>query len=853
MSDKTNHNPEGQKLSFHFNIITNVLNGQEQFKAELILTNYSPYPLNSNWSIYFNFLRMIIPGSVSKGFEIKHINGDYFSLEPTEGFIPLAPNTKVTIEFTAKFWAIKNIDAPAGFYIVYRDHLKNDLKPEAIPPVSIGAFNRPEQSTRTDKDILKIPTSESRFNLSKKLSSLPKSSLTPIMPTPVFFEKTEDLFFSLNSSSHISYESNLKNEALFLSRFLSQFLGKELSLNKVHGAPIRLSTSKLNVGTSDKENSNSEAYNITINNSGIELIGASSSGVFYAIQSLIQLMDIPINKQVPVLKVPFVHIQDKPQFAYRGMHLDVARNFQKTRTIKKMFDMMSFYKLNKFHFHLTDDEGWRIEIPDLPELTEVGSRRGHTYSETNCLLPSYGSGFDSTSLNASGNGFYSREEFIELLQYAHERHIEVIPAIDFPGHARAAVRAMEVRFDHFKALGDYDKANEYLLTDWNDTSEYISEQMWKRNVVNIGLPSTYKFIEKIIDELLAMYVEAHVKLSIIHIGGDEVPVGSWLKSPACQKLIDKYDNLKDIYDLSEYFIRRVNSILATRGLKTAGWEEIILTHKNGKVEPNPSLVNHQITPYTWNTIWGQGGEEIPYKLANLGYKVVLSNAPNLYFDLAYDKDPEESGYYWAGYTDTEDTFKFLPMNFFKSAEKDGFGNSIDPTTHYKNAEHLTEKGKQNILGIQGQLWGETIRTEERIEYLLFPRMCALAERAWSTEPNWAKIEDPIKQKIEYQKDWNQFVNRLGKLDLPRLDHLFGGVSYRIPLPGAIIQDNLFNSKTSIPGLTIRYTTDGKEPTIDSPIFEEAIKIESPLIKLKTFTSNGRSSRTALVKNKVKFH
>ena len=206
MSDKPNHNPEGQKLAFHFNVITNVLNGQEQFKAELTLTNHSTYTLNSNWSIYFNFLRMIIPESVSKGFKIKHINGDYFSLEPTEAFAPLTPNSKVTIEFIAKFWAIKNIDAPVGLYIVYRDHLKNDLKPEALSPVCIEPFNRSEQSTRTAKDQLAVPTSESRFKLSKKLYALPKSSLTPIMPTPVFLEKTDDVFFSINSSSHISYQ-----------------------------------------------------------------------------------------------------------------------------------------------------------------------------------------------------------------------------------------------------------------------------------------------------------------------------------------------------------------------------------------------------------------------------------------------------------------------------------------------------------------------------------------------------------------------------------------------------------------------------------------------------------------------
>jgi hexosaminidase len=208
------------------------------------------------------------------------------------------------------------------------------------------------------------------------------------------------------------------------------------------------------------------------------------------------------------------------------MHLDVARNFHGDKTVQKLMDMMSFYKLNKFHFHMTDDEGWRIEIPDLPELTGVGAHRGHTLSESECLLPSYGSGSDPKDPTSSGNGFYSRQEFIGLWGYAATRHIEVIPAIDFPGHARAAVRAMEVRYDHFKALGDMAKANEYLLTDWNDTSEYESVQLWKRNVVNIGLDSSYRFIEKVVDELMGMYAEAGVELSTIHVGGDEVPQGA---------------------------------------------------------------------------------------------------------------------------------------------------------------------------------------------------------------------------------------------------------------------------------------------------------------------------------------
>ena len=844
MSLEINQNPAGKDLAFQFNVITNVYQGQDQFKAELILTNNSAYTLKGNWSIYFNFLRMILPESVSTGFRTKHINGDYFSLEPTTDFSPLLPKSQVTIRFLASFWAIKTIDAPVGFYIVYRNHKGTESQPELLPPISIGAFDRPEQLRRHADDMMPVPNAESRYKSAQNLSLLLKEDLPPIMPSPLFLQQETEVL-NITSASKIAYQDHLKNEAQYLADAMAKYLGKPIEIVEGNQGDIRLSVARVSIN--DKpENWNSEAYTIQVDQHGVELTGTGSAAVFYSVQSLIQLLSNQKENTV-VLEIPYISVRDKPQFAYRGLHLDVARNFHGVPTIKKLMDMISFYKLNKFHFHLTDDEGWRIEIPDLPELTAIGGRRGHTYSETDCLLPSYGSGWDPDDLESPGNGYYSRQEFIELLKYAHSRHIEVIPAIDFPGHARAAVRAMEVRHDHYQALGEIDKANQYLLTDWEDESEYESVQLWRRNVVNIGLSSTYRFIEKIVDELLAMYAEADVKLSAVHVGGDEVPPGAWTKSPACIQLMQQHQELQNVHDLAEYFIKRVNNILGLRGVITAGWEEITLTHEGSKAEPNPSLVKHDIMPYTWNTLWGSGGEEIPYRLANLGYKVVLSNAPNLYLDFAYSKDPEEAGYYWGGYTDILDTFKFLPFDFFRSAEKDSLGNTINPSTQYENAERLNSKGRNNIFGIQGQLWGETIRATEQLEYLLFPRLCALAERAWSKEPEWATIDNPELFENAYRKNWNEFANRLGQIELPRLDYLFSGVGYRVPMAGAIIKKGLLMANTPLPGLTIRYTTDGTEPTNASTIFEKPIPLKDQPVKLKIFTGDGRrSSRTTTV-------
>jgi len=363
MAIKVNHNPAGKDLALHFNVITNVLDGQDQFKAELIVTNQSAYTLEGNWSIYFNFLRMILPESVSKGFQMRHINGDYFCLEPTADFSPLMPNSQVTIGFVANFWAIKAIDAPAGFFLVYRDEAGNELKPESLPFPSIGAFTLPEQVRRSAKDHMPVPTAESRYQAAEDLYLLPKESLSPIMPTPVFFEKKEETFI-IKASTRIAYQAHLKSEAHFLADSLGKYLGKPLAIMEGNEGDIRLSTAKVRIAK-NLENWNSEAYTLVIDRSGVDLVGAGAAAVFYAVQSLIQLLDKTKNKKNPVLIVPYIVVRDKPQFVYRGMHLDVSRNFHGVKTIKKLMDMISFYKINKFHFHLTDDEGWRIEIPDF--------------------------------------------------------------------------------------------------------------------------------------------------------------------------------------------------------------------------------------------------------------------------------------------------------------------------------------------------------------------------------------------------------------------------------------------------------------------------------------------------------
>ncbi|RYZ44605.1 MAG: beta-N-acetylhexosaminidase, partial [Chitinophagaceae bacterium] len=463
--------------------------------------------------------------------------------------------------------------------------------------------------------------------------------------------------------------------------------------------------------------------------------------------------------------------------------------------VLKVLDLMSLYKLNVFHFHLTDDEGWRLEIPGLPELTTVGVRKGHATNDENFLHPSFGSGPENAM---AGSGFYSREDFIDILKYAKQHYIEVIPEIEAPGHARAAVAAMTSRYNRLMKEGKPKEAEEFLLYHprdtsvyksvqrWYrnvmdpalpstyaflDTSVYKSVQRWYRNVMDPALPSTYAFLEKVTTELQAMYKEAGATMNTVHFGGDEVPTGVWKGSPAVQELMKQDKALQTVNDLWYYFYGNLNTMLKRKGLYLSAWEEMGLRKvlKNGKTTtiPNPDFANDNVHLDVWNNVIGWGAEDLAYQLANAGYKVVLSPVSNLYFDLASQKAFAEPGYYWGGYVDVDKPFYFIPFNYYRNATEDINGNKITQD-YFKNKERLTPQGRQNIVGIQGLLWGETSPGAAQMEYKLLPKLLALAERSWAPSPAWADEADSLKAMKLYQQDWSRFVNVMGKRELPRL-------------------------------------------------------------------------------------
>jgi hexosaminidase len=248
----------------------------------------------------------------------------------------------------------------------------------------------------------------------------------------------------------------------------------------------------------------------------------------------------------------------------------------------------------------------------------------------------------------------------------------------------------------------------------------------------------------------------------------------------------------------------------------------------------------------WNNVIGWGAEDLPYRLANAGYKVVLSCVGNNYFDLAYVKSPDEPGYYWGGYVDVDKPFYFIPYDYYRSTRENAAGDPAD-LAYFSGKERLTDYGRSNIAGIQGLLWGENIKNNESLEYMILPKLLGLAERAWAQDPQWAVEKDTDTARELYDQAWSVFVNTVGKRELPRLDCYHGGFAYRIPPAGAAIEDGKVFVNIQLPGFDLRYTSDGSEPTARSGKYTGPITGKG-LIKIKAFNPLGRGGKTTTIEN-----
>jgi hexosaminidase len=796
---------DGAAVATSWECVSNLV-ADEVFAARLTLTNVSGAPIAAGWTVYFNACRRVLPGSVSAGYDIEHVNGDLFALRRPGGAAWL-PGETLDVRYEARFWAISVTDAPLGFYLVEASGRTVDLGDPEVNP-----FARPEQLRRHARDVLPPADAAWRWRENAGLRLLPADEVGRITPTPISARFSAERC-RLSASSDVMAGAALAGEAALLRARLND-------LPRGEGARVLLE-----IGTVAVDGP--EAYSLDIRPDTILVRGAGAHGVFNGIQTLAQLLDDDGS-------LPCGRVLDAPRFGYRGMMLDVARHFAPVDTVRRLLDCMARYKLNRLHLHLTDDEGWRLKIDALPELTDIGSKRGIAQDERS-LPPSFGSGADVDT--SAGTGYYDANDFIAILRYAHARHIEVIPEFNLPGHARAAVLAMRARHDRLRAQGDIEGAERYLLSDPYDASVYESVQLWRDNVICIALPSVDRFIDTVVSHVVALYREAGVPLKAIHTGGDEVPPGAWEGSPACCALMRERGWTR-VGQLHADFVDRCRAILARHGLAFAGWEETALVYDDG----GPGF---QV--YAWNNAWGSGKEDVAYRLANAGYDVVLANAANLYFDLAYAKDPQEPGYYWAGFVETRHAFGFCPLDMIVSAAIDPMGQAVPPERLAAMAR-LTPEGRRRVNGLQGQLWGENARSRDRIEYLAAPRIVALAERAWAPDPGWCAIADAEARTRAMDDAWNEFANRLGQRELARLDRAPLAYGYRLPPPGAVAAGRTVHANVALPGLALHYTLDGSEPDAASPRYTEPVAAgpDAAVFKVATFDTRGRKSATVVI-------
>jgi hexosaminidase len=789
-------------------------------KMMISLKNNGPEIKDKDWAIYFNNIRMILAINNDQ-FKITHITGDLHKIEPTEKFTSIPANSTINIPIIGEYWVVSESDAMPRWYVT-----SSNAKPKIIANTNtdsddLSAFVAPitQQWKRTADDHNTIMNPVNRFQYNSDIKTLSAESLRgQILPTPTRITlNKQDISIGQQGVNLILDGLNQDSLAILKAEFNA--------LN----IPVTENGYKIKAIIDPKQfkQGQLEAYQLDIKNDETLISAYDQRGIFYAVQSILSL--IPVND---IKTIPSLNAFDSPRFAYRGIMLDIGRNFKTKESIMRLLDQMAKYKMNKFHFHLSDDEGWRIEIPGLPELTEIGSKRCHDLNEQQCLLPQLGSGPEN---NTTGSGFLSRQDYIDIVKYAKARFIEVIPEIDMPAHARAAIVSMEARYKRLMAEGKEAQANEFRLVDPTDTSNTTTVQFYNRlSYLNPCLDSSKRFVNKIIDEIAKMHVEADQPLSTWHFGGDEaknIRLGAgyqdikakdkteakgtidqsqedypWAKSQACQTMVNN-GIVNDIEHLPSYFAQEVSSIIKNHGINhMQAWQDGMKHATNAK-----SFAVDKVTVNFWDTLYW-GGFDSVNEWANKGYQVIISNPDYVYLDMPYEVNPKESGYYWATrFNDERKMFSFAPNNLPQNAE-----TSVD-----RDGNPFTAKGTMNwsgAYGLSAQIWTEDIRTDKKMEYMAFPRLLAVAERAWH-QADWEidyqkdrEFSQTTTHYVNQQKllnDWTRFANLVGQRELQKLD--LANINYRLPIPGAKIENNKLIANIVFPGLTIEYSTNqGKQ-------------------------------------------
>ena len=772
-----------------------------------------------DFKLYFSSVSPVIQAD-SDVFGVRLVNGDLHVLEAKPG-IRLEPGKTYPVRlwsqghFFSAYYPMPNMFLVAGKLVpvvIAATRPTTDLGSglEVLPFVALMS-DEARLGTQTPDDQTRWQTPERAFDVYASRASDAAPADISVIPTP--------LSTSRLGGPQIDLTQGIRLTLAGIDRTAIEAAVRDLALREsASGVPIRIRRSR-GIGP--------ESYRVKAKNGSIEIEAGDSSGAAYALESLAQVASHDRGHLQPL------QVEDSPLFGFRGLHIDLARNFHSKAEVLKIIEQMGRYKLNKLHLHLGDDEGWRLEIARLPELTAVGAYRCFDPGETRCLLPQLGAG---PARDTPVNGYLSRADYIEILKAAHARGIEVIPSFDMPGHSRAAIRSMEARYRRLMALGRKAEAERFRLAEPGDTTKYRSVQNYNDNTLNVCLDSTYHFIDAVVDDIAALHKAAAVPLKTYHIGADET-AGAWSGSPACKALMAKTGRSVD--QLGPMFIERVSASLAKRGITAAGWSD-------GLDHVDPAKMPRAVQSDIWGDLFTAAAGEA-HRTANQGWKTVIAVPNVLYFDIPYAPNPLERGYDWPSRgTDTFKVFSFMADNLPANASvMTDLKNK--PTTM---TDSVPLGAGKSIAGEQANMWSETVRRDSLADYMLFPRLLALAERSWHRAP-WEpqyragtsySYGDGMIDLAALRNDWSSFAAKM-PAQLEALER--AGVMYRIAPPGARIMNGTLEANSEFPGQQIEYRLSGGG----------WVRYAGPVavsghVELRTLSYDGRrSSRTVTVSSR----
>ena len=766
------------------------------------IKNISSETLQADWCIYYNQLPRTASKIETNQIAITTINRNYFRIAPTPEFKPLKAGDELKVFYQTNR-PVPNVSwtPEEPFFVSTRGGKRH--KPVAVELTIM----EPEGQLRQETVF-----ADSTFKHNEEVGKAEGEAMHSLPTVKDMLMLINILGADLSNGVSVNADKSLQSEAAMLKNNLSKLFG--ITVKKHAPASIFLRLNKLKGNLTPLQHA--EQYTIEVRANSIVVTAETAHGVFNGTQTLLSLL----KKDGGQKALEPMFITDYPDLKYRGLLLDIARNFIPVRDIRKLIDALSAYKINLLQLHFADDEGWRLQIPGLEELTEVGARRGYTTDEQQCLYPAYGGGFDSKHRSV-GTGFISRAEFISLLRYAAQRHVTILPEIESPGHCRAACKSMLARYNKYKKSNP-EKAREYLLTDLNDTLRRTTPAAYDDEDLNPALPSTYRFMEKVIGEISKMYAEAGLKLNAIHLGGDEVARSAWTGSPAARQLAAN-EGFTSVSSLHGYYFARMARWLKTKGIKLCGWQEMAMEHN----EAEDSIIrNNTGAIYVWSADPTSTRGELPYTIANKGYPVILGNANNLYVDFAYTPLYHDRGHMWGGYLDEHKSFSLLPYNVYRSARTNIKGERMNPDSLEQGRITLTEEGRANIIGVQTQLFSETLRSASWFEYYIFPKMLGMAERGWNAQPEWETMHGE-KERQAFNADLNGFYKWIALAEMPWLTRK--GINFHLMPPGITVRDGKLFLNSRIEGATLRYTLDGSEPTTASERWTEPVAVPADAI------------------------